>query len=74
MCQVLALDALEFRVVVVRRILRPVQQYQLKRFEIHASLSQDTVQFYTGHVPFPTMVRCARMTARPAWPPRYGTT
>src|SRR6266568_4085976 len=42
MRQVLTLDALEFRVV-VRRILRPVQQYQLKRFEIHASLSQDTV-------------------------------
>ena len=29
---------------------------------------------YTIQVPFPTMLPCAWMTARPAWPPRYGTT
>jgi len=37
MRQVLPLDAFKFRVVVVRRIRRPAQQYQLKRFEIHTS-------------------------------------
>jgi len=38
MRQVLPLDALEFRVVVVRRALRPAQQHQLKRFKMHTSL------------------------------------
>jgi hypothetical protein len=40
MGQVLPLVALEFRVVVVRRVLRPEQQYQLKRFEVHTPLWQ----------------------------------
>src|SRR4029077_3778345 len=40
MRQVFPLDALEFRIVVVRRILRPAQQHQLKRFEFHTSLWQ----------------------------------
>ena len=38
MRQVLPLDALEFRLVVVRRVLRRPQQHQLKRFKIHMSL------------------------------------
>ena len=38
MRQVLPLNALEFRVIVVRRVLRRPQQHQLERFEIHTSL------------------------------------